>query len=204
MKMKIHNDIQQRTEEWHRLRALRLTASKANTIKANGKGLDTYCLEIVASYLSSADNDSYQSEAMKRGCELEDEARAIYEIQNNVNVSVPAFISEGDYIGCSPDGLVGEDGMIEIKCLTDKVYLEYLISRKIDVKYFDQMQMQMLVAKRNWCDYVVYNPNFKEDMIVQRVTLDIDTQNKIKQGCISGENKIKMILENLKKRGVAI
>jgi putative phage-type endonuclease len=199
--MQIHDCIQ-RDSAWHALRELKLTASNATAIKANGKGLDTLVLELVAEYMSNAPKESYTNEAMENGVVLEDEARGIYEIQNSVVVQTVGFISEGEYIGCSPDGLVGTDGLIEIKCPTDKVYLEYLLDGAIDSKYMNQMQMQMSVTGRDWCDYVVYNPNFKDDMVVVRVPRDEKAIAEIERGLIEGTKKIQQMLLELEKKGI--
>ena len=194
--MNIVNCIQGSTE-WHNLRKERMTASHAQAIASNGKGLTTYITQLMQMLYSSAEPDNFKSKAMERGNELESSARFAYEAETNTQVDEIGFVIYDNHTGCSPDGVVN-DGLVEIKCLEDKAYFNYLLSCKIDTGYEWQMQMQMLICEKLWCDYVVYNPNFKKSLIIKRVFLDAVKSEKLKQGFLTGieiMNDIKNKLE---------
>lgn len=192
--MKIHN-MEQRTPEWFKVRELKMTASKASAIGSCGKGLETLCRELVCNHLSSAEQEHYTNEHIERGVEFEDQARFIYEMETSNTVDEVGFVEYSDYVGCSPDGHVGDDGMVEIKCPSDKVYLDYLVDEKVNSGYVWQMQMQMLATGRKWCDYVVYNPNFERNIIIKRIEADKVKQDKLLDGFKIGEARIKELLE---------
>lgn len=200
--MKIHN-FEQRSPEWFAVRKLKLTASKADAIAAAGKGLETLCLELVAENYSLAEPENYTNEAMQRGVELEAEARSMYEaLKDFPKIEEVGFVEYSDFVGCSPDGLVDDDGLIEIKCPQDKTYTNYLITGDIDSKYLWQMQMQMLCTGRKWCDYVVYNPNFKRSCVIVRVEDDKEKQEKLLAGFKKGEEILKQMIEKMEKVNV--
>ena len=132
--MKIHK-INQGTPEWHDLRKGRMTASHAQEIANAGKGLNTYMLTLIARYYSNAEPDHYTNEHIERGNELEPEARGMYELELDCSVNEVGFVEIDQYVGCSPDGLIGEDGGIEIKCHDDKKHFELVIGGSVDSKY---------------------------------------------------------------------
>ena len=194
--MKIH-EIKQQSPEWFNVRKLKATASHATAIGNCGKGLDTYVLEIVAEYLSSADKEQFSNKHTDRGNELEPQARAIYELTTGKDVKQVGFIEHNDYVGCSPDGLIDDDGGLEIKCIDDVGYLKMLLGEEISSDYQWQIQMNLLITGRKWWDFVAYNPNFKQSIIIKRVVPDKDKQEKLSNGFILAENKIKEILNKL-------
>jgi putative phage-type endonuclease len=198
--MKIHN-IEQRTEEWFAIKKGKLGASHAQAIATAGKGLETYIIELMAEYYSIAPKESYTNEHMERGNELEAQARAIYELETGNEVEEVGFIELDEYVGCSPDGMVGEDGLIEIKCPSDKVYLQYLLDDKIDSGYMWQMQMQMLICDRKWCDYVCYNPNFEKSIVIARVKLDGESIDKLSKGFDIAVQRIEEIKTKMREVG---
>lgn len=194
--MKIH-EIEQQSPEWFNVRKLKATASHATAIGNCGKGLDTYVLEIVAEYLSSADKEQFSNKHTDRGNELEPQARTIYELTTGKDVKQVGFIEHNDYFGCSPDGLIDDDGGLEIKCIDDVGYLKMLLGEEISSDYQWQIQMNLLITGRKWWDFVAYNPNFKQSIIIKRVVPDKDKQEKLSNGFILAENKIKEILNKL-------
>jgi len=194
--MKIH-EIKQQSPEWFNVRKLKATASHATAIGNCGKGLDTYVLEIVAEYLSSADKEQFSNKHTDRGNELEPQARTIYELTTGKDVKQVGFIEHNDYVGCSPDGLIDDDGGLEIKCIDDVGYLKMLLGEEISSDYQWQIQMNLLITGRKWWDFVAYNPNFKQSIIIKRVVPDKDKQEKLSNGFILAENKIKEILNKL-------
>lgn len=199
--MIIYEKIEQGTEEWFNIRKEKMTASNASAIGNNGKGLETYIYNMLAETYSVAEKEQYTNDDMARGNELEAQARAIYELQNNIEVKEVGFIELDEFTGCSPDGLVGEDGGIEIKCVKDEKYFKMLVDgiEKSVSDYIWQIQMSLYVSSRKWWDLVVYNPNFKKSTIIFRLYPDLKYIDKIKIGLESGKEKIKLIKEKYNK-----
>ena len=127
--MKILN-CEQRSEEWFNARKLKMTASKAAAIGNCGAGLKTYIRELCYDYFAFP-YEKYINEAMERGQELEDEARAIYELEKGVEVKQVGLVLYNDYVACSPDGFVGDEGLTEYKAMNKK-HLDLLLDDKID------------------------------------------------------------------------
>lgn len=194
--MKIH-DVQQGTDEWLKLRLGKFTASDAQAIATNGAGLQTLCFSKVAERLTGKLKEEYTNDDMERGKELEEMARNAYEIETGIVVQRVGFVEKSENVGCSPDGLIAEDGMQEIKCPNDVNFVKYMYEKKIDTKHFWQMQMQMLVCEREWVDYVVYNPNFPKPVIVVRVPRSEQDIEKIRIGLEKGEEIVASVLAKI-------
>lgn len=198
--MKIHN-FEQRTEDWYNIRKGKMTASNADTIIANGKGLETYIYNLMAEYYSSAEKENYINADMQRGIDLEPEARLEFEFYTNLDVQEVGFIEYNNFIGVSPDGLIGDDGLIEIKCPNDSVYFKLLLSDNIKPEYIAQMQMQLYVTDRQYCYFVSYNPNFEKSLYIKKITRDEEMIEKLKKGLDKGTELIKEIKKNFRKVG---
>jgi len=198
--MKIIN-VEQKTPEWFEARKLKMTASNATAVMANGAGLKTYILELVSEYLSSGEKEHFTNEHIERGNELEDSAIFAYECLNNVNVERVGFVEYSKYVGCSPDGLVGDDGLIEIKCKSDKNHLKQIVegSKGIESGYINQIKFQLYCTGRKWCDFVAYNNNFEKDLFIHRVVLEDADIEKIEIGISAGEKLIEEYLEKYEK-----
>jgi len=192
--MIIHN-MEQGSDEWHAIRKGRMTASHAQEIGNNGKGLDTYIFKIMAAYYSSGEVDNFTNRHMERGNELEDQARSIYELENDVVVDQVGFIELDEFSGCSPDGLIADDGGLEIKCHDDVGHFKLLTGKPIESKYLWQIQMSLLVTGRKWWDYMAYNPNFEQATIVRRIEPDKKFHDQLIAGLDIGKTKIKDLLE---------
>ena len=198
--MKIHN-FEQRTEDWYNIRKGKMTASNAETIIANGKGLETYIYNLMAEYYSSAEKENYINADMQRGIDLEPEARLEFEFYTDLDVQEVGFIEYNEFIGVSPDGLVGDDGLIEIKCPNDSIYFKLLLSNNIKPEYIAQMQMQMYVTDRQYCYFVSYNPNFEKSLYIKKINRDEEMIDKLKKGLERGTELIKEIKKNFRKVG---
>lgn len=196
--MKIHN-FEQRTEDWYNIRKGKMTASNADTIIANGKGLETYIYNLMAEYYSSAEKENYINADMQRGIDLEPEARLEFEFYTNLDVQEVGFIEYNEFIGVSPDGLIGDDGLIEIKCPNDSVYFKLLLSDNIKPEYIAQMQMQLYVTDRQYCYFVSYNPNFEKSLYIKKITRDEEMIEKLKKGLAEGTKLIKEIKKQFEK-----
>lgn len=181
-------NVEQGTEEWFKAREFKLTGSHAQEIGNYGKGLDTYCLKLASEYYSTATKEHFTSKDTERGNELEPIARGMYELDRGVEVVEVGFIKISDYVGCSPDGLVGDDGLIEIKSPDDIGHFKMIINgeKEIDSKYLWQVQMNLSLTDRKWADLIFYNPNFKENMIVYRILPDKEKHEEINKGIEKG------------------
>lgn len=194
--MKIHN-VKQCSEKWFTLKLGKLSASHAQAISANGAGLDTLVYKLVAERLSGKREDTYTNPDMERGIEQEKLAASSYEMETGFETKEIGFCELDEYTGASPDRLVNKDGLIEVKCVRGNVYVKLLHTKKIDTGYVWQMQMQMLVTGRKWCDFVVFNENFS-DLVIIRVERDEKAIDKLKIGLELGIEQIKKILEEVK------
>lgn len=176
------NEIEQRTDEWFAARLGKVTASCLHKVLAKtktGYGADraNYMTQLVLERITGMKADSYTNAAMQWGLDQEPFARAAYEAHTGVFVDEVGFVPHPtiDMAGASPDGLVGQDGMVEIKCPDSKTALEcWLSDNPIEGKYFAQMQWQMRCADRAWCDYVVFDPRMptKAQLFIARVKRD--------------------------------
>jgi putative phage-type endonuclease len=183
----IENVAEQRTIMWLKDRLAHFTASVAHTINVNGKGLETLAKKLAIEKITKVIPESYTNEDIERGNQLEDEARQIYVLEKNVKVVQTGFIELNENVGCSPDGLVGEDGLVEIKCPNDKNFFEAVVGGKIKPEYISQCQFQMMVTGRKWNDLVLYNPNFQErQLFIKRIKRDEIYINQIKKGLEKG------------------
>ena len=177
--MKIHN-MEQWATEWFDIRKYKMTASHAQEISAQGKWLETYVYDIIAKTFSSWENENFTNKHTERWNELEPLARDMYELETWNEVQEVWFITIDDYTWCSPDGLVWDDWLIEIKSLMDKEYIRQIATGKIDTKYLRQMQMQMYVCERQWCDFIAYNPNFTKSLRIKRIERNEEKIEKLK------------------------
>lgn len=181
--------IEQGTEQWRAMRLGKATASRIADIIAKGRsGAESksrlnYRAELVVERLTQTPTEGFTSGAMQWGTEQEPNARIIYETEYGMSVSQAAFIDHPsiEMTGASPDGLVGDDGLVEIKCPNTATHIATLRGGKIDARYLTQMQWQMACTGRAWCDFVSYDPRMPEalQMHVQRVQRDQSTIIKL-------------------------
>jgi len=192
----IIHDVEQGTDEWHQLRKKRLTASRASAIGANGKGLITYVMELMQDFYSSAEKDNFTGKDMDRGNELEDSAGFIYSATTGNETRKIGFVEHSEFVGCSPDLYCQKRGLVEIKCPADKGFFNLLINpveKEIKSEYIWQMQMQMLICDKDWCDFVAYNPNFNTELIIIRIEKDQKKFDKLRLGFEEGVRLMKEI-----------
>lgn len=196
--MIIHKDIVQGSPEWFAIRKGKMTASHAQEIANMGKGLDTYIYEILAEENSSGGEERFTNQHTERGVELEPMAREMFELEYKCQIEQVGFIEHNPVSGCSPDGLVGEDGGVEIKCHQNVAHFKLIVDGKkaIDSKYIWQIQMNLFVTGRKWWKYVAYNPNFAKSLVVFDIVPDPDMHAKIRAGIALGQS----IMETLRKK----
>jgi len=173
--------IEQGTPEWFEQRIGKVTASRIADIIAKTKtGMSSsranYMAQLVAERLTGQVAESFKSGAMQHGTETEPMARSAYETETGQMVTEVAMIQHPiiEMAGASPDGLVGEDGLVEIKCPNTATHIATLIADKAPSQYIPQMMWQMACTGRQWCDFVSYDPRMPEDMqlFIKRVHRD--------------------------------
>ena len=175
------NETIQGSAEWKRLRLGKVTASRVADVVAKTKSgysasRANYMAQLIAERLTDTVADAYTNAAMQHGTETEPEARDAYCFYQGVAVEEVAFVPHPkiDQAGASPDGLVGADGLVEIKCPNTATHLETLLGQAVPAKYETQMQFQMACTGRQWCDFVSYDPRMPENMrlFVKRLKRD--------------------------------
>lgn len=174
--------IEQGSAEWKALRLGRATASRIADVVAKtktgwGASRANYMAELIAERLTGNAAEGFTNAAMAWGTEKEPEALAAYEFLTNVEIERVPFVSHPcvEMSGASPDGLVGEDGLVEVKCPQTATHLETLLGNIVPAKYITQMQWQMACTSRAWCDFCSYDPRLPEEMrlFVRRVPRDV-------------------------------
>jgi putative phage-type endonuclease len=176
------DNIEQRTHNWFTARLGKVTASSLHKVLARtktGYGADraNYLTQLVLERVTNSKAEGYINAEMQWGIDQEPFARAAYEAHTGVLVDEVGFMPHPtiEMSGASPDGLVGDSGMVEIKCPSSKTALEcWLSDVPVESKYFAQMQWQMACADRKWCDYVVFDPRMpqKAQLFIHRVNRD--------------------------------
>lgn len=163
--------IEQGSPEWHALRCGKATASQiANIVRKTKTGFsatrDRYMGELVAERLTLVPTPRFKSAEMEWGTENEGAARNAYAFFADSNVALCPFVDHPRIAqsGASPDGLVGDVGLVEIKCPTTHVHIATLLGGPINPDYAIQMQWQMACTGRAWCDFVSFDPRMPTDM----------------------------------------
>lgn len=176
--------MEQGTQEWFMARLGKVTASRVADIIAKTKsGYSTsrqnYLAQLVVERLTQKPTETYSNAAMQWGTDTEPLARAAYEIKHDLMVSEIGFVPHPviEMAGASPDGLVGDDGLIEIKCPNTATHIETLLNDTIKSEYKTQMQWQMACTGRLWTDFVSFDPRMpeKHQMKIIRVNRDDKT-----------------------------
>ncbi|ANC53428.1 exonuclease [Brevundimonas sp. GW460-12-10-14-LB2] len=173
--------IAQGSAEWLAQRAGKVTASRVADVIAKtktgwGASRANYAAQLVAERLTGNVEPTFTNAAMQWGTDKEPEAREAYEFHAGVFVDQVDMIDHPKIAmtGASPDGLVGDAGLVEIKCPNTATHIETLLSGKVPAKYVTQMAWQMACTGRAWCDFVSFDPRMPEHMrlFVQRVDRD--------------------------------
>lgn len=182
-KLIIHTDFAQGSEEWHKLRLGKITASSFDKLLGTKMARNKYLCQKASERhtMTRSDSSKYTNYHMERGNLYEQIARDTYTNKTFDEVRQVGLIQLDDDIVCSPDGLVGNDGIIEIKIHDSDIYFEKveLLDRKglkgIPKLYYTQIQVNLYISGRSWCDYVLYNPihdDVKTGMYIYRVKRD--------------------------------
>jgi putative phage-type endonuclease len=165
------HSMDQRSAEWFAARLGKATASKIADIMATTKsGYSTsranYAAQLICERLTGAPTESFSNAAMAWGTEKEPEARDAYRIYRLCEVTEVGFVDHPTIpmSGASPDGLVGDDGLVEIKAPNTATHIETLRTKAVPSKYVKQMMWQMACTDRQWCDFASYDPRMPEEM----------------------------------------
>lgn len=174
-------DCEQGSEMWKELRCGLVTASRvADVIATVKKGeaapRKNYRIELMCERLTHVPYPQYVSQDMQWGIDHEDEAAAAYELHAGVLVDKCGFVIHPSVsmFGASPDRLVGEDGLVQIKCPTTKTHLEWMLAGAIPVEHAPQMLAEMSCTGRDWVDFVSFDPRLPEayQLFVRRYERD--------------------------------
>lgn len=170
--------------------------------KGQGKTRESYMIDFIAEILTGESKDFYVSREMKRGIDLEEYARFEYECREFQIVEECGLILHPkiEGFGASPDGLVGNDGLIEIKCPNTTTHLDSFLNDEIDQNYIYQMQTQMMCTNRKWCDFVSYDDRLpeKSSYYIKRFKYNFDLARRIESEVISFINELNNKLELLR------
>lgn len=202
--------MKQNTEEWRLARCGHVTASRVHDIIATTRsggfsaGRKNYMAELVAERLTGTPAPTYVSPAMAYGTECEAEARFEYALDTEVEVEEVGFLLHpmiGE-AGASPDGLVGPDGLVEFKSPNTATHIDTLLGKKIPIEYITQMQFQMGVTGRQWCDWVSYDKRLPRhmQMVVRRVRRDDAVIEKLNAEVITFLRELAETVDLLRKR----
>jgi predicted phage-related endonuclease len=164
-------DIPQGSEEWHGLRIGSVGGTGLDSVLAKGQGKQrqSYLYQLAAEILSGQKTDTFTTPAMLRGIELEDDARQYYSFTSgNVVEQVAMIKADMPRVHHSPDGLIGDDGGLEIKTMLPHTYVELVDIEKIPLKYIRQCQHFLWVSNRKWIDFVAYCPEIKDRPMWQK------------------------------------
>ena len=180
-------DCVQGTPEWKAARAGVITASEFSTVLATGRGggeskvRRTYMMKLAGEILTGEPADSYSNGHMERGHALEDEARQTYAFLADAEPQQVGFIKRGR-VGYSPDGLVGEKGLVEIKTKLPHLMIEILLADKFPADHVAQCQGGLWVSDREWLDIVCYYPKmpvfikktYRDELFINRLAQEVD------------------------------
>ena len=205
------SDIEQGTDEWFAIRCGKVTASRvADVIATTKSGYSAsranYEAQLICEILTGKPAESFTNAAMQWGTETEPLARAQYELKTGNMVNQIGFVVHPmiEQAGASPDGLIGEDGCIEIKCPNTSTHLDTLLSQKVSSKYITQMTWQMVCTGRKWCDFVSYDPRLPENLqlYIERIELDQDYAKKLQNEVVMFLVEVNGKVEKLRKINV--
>lgn len=192
-------DIEQRSPEWYEAKLGKFSGSDFHVMLGNSEAKTNFLWgKIAECRYHDSDTDEYTTFAMERGIILEPEARRVYSAVSEVEVREVGLVEDQDefqdWVVCSPDGLVGDDGIIEIKCIAGKYFEQYTHPGEkkygyIKPEYRTQVQFNLFVTDRQWCDFIYYHP--RGGIFIKRITRDEEYIDKIKTALREGIEFIK-------------
>jgi putative phage-type endonuclease len=208
--MNIIETCEQGSIEWLSLRLGKITASRVKDVLTKGRGTspsktaESYMMELIAEILTGNSKPFFENDAMRWGTETEPQARAMYAVNNDfVDVKEVAFVEHNEQVGISPDGLIGDDGLLEIKCPNTTTQLKRALSDDYSADYKAQIQMQLWVTEREWCDFLSFDPRLDcaAGYLQQRVMRDEEYIEEMKTKVYAFVEKMNNLIEQLTKEG---
>lgn len=200
--MQIIRGIEQGSEEWHNLRSGTITGSMFSAVlsKGAGKTRKAYMYSLAAEVLTGEVADSFSNEYMEWGTKTEPQARAMYKLRTGSSLESVAFIKGVEGVGVSPDDLVNENGLLEIKCPKTTTQIETYMSGKMPTKHKAQVQGQLWVSEREWCDFVSFDPriNGVASWLCVRVERDEEYINTLKSEVARFKAELDELVNKLK------
>ncbi|EAP7013730.1 exonuclease [Salmonella enterica] len=202
--------ILQRSEDWHADRCGKVTASRVKDISAKpktGKAYNALTLTILTERLTGVQEESFTNSAMQWGIDQEPYAIAAYENETG-NFVVGTGLIDHPAIkmsGASPDGLVDQDGQLEVKCPGSQTHLNTILTKEVPSEYVPQITWQLACTRRKWCDFVSYDPRLPEHLqlvIIRVFAEDLDIAG-IEQSVIKFNQKIDQIIAELNPKEAA-
>jgi len=163
--------MEQGTPEWHQIRLGKVTASRVKDVIAKtktgyGAGRANYMAQLLCERLTDQPTQGFSNDAMRHGTETEPLARVAWELKTGIEVDQIAFVDHPNIpmAGASPDGLILDNGLIEIKCPNTATHLETLLTKKVSSDYITQMQWQMACTGRTYCEFVSFDNRLPEHL----------------------------------------
>lgn len=201
--------VEQGSPEWFAQRCGLVTASRVADVVARtktgfGASRANYMAQLIAERLTGTVAESYTNAAMQWGTDMEPEARATYEFFTNSTVEPAAFVQHPSIAetGASPDGYVGTDGLVEVKCPITATHIETLLGGSVAGKYVTQIQWQLACTKRQWCDFVSYDPRMPASMnlFIKRVPRDDAMIAALEADVIDFLNELRLTVHRLRSK----
>ena len=196
-------EVEQGSQEWLQSRLGKITASRAKDLMATVRygeaaGYRNYKTELAVERITGKRAERYVTKQMEYGTETEGVAATMYQLQTgNIATVCGAFEIDGSNVLASPDRLVGDDGLIEIKCRELANHVESMLSDKVPDEYYKQIQFQLWVTNRQWCDYVSYGDEMPENaqLFIKRIERDEEVINEIIERVEQIEDDITKLIE---------
>ena len=198
--------IEQGTDEWKRARLGYVSASNLDAVMAKGKSGEAttrknYKIRLVAERLTGDIGDSYSNAAMEWGVQTESQAAMAYEVAKETLLDKTGFWKHNQiqWLGCSPDRLVGNDGLVEIKCPNTTTHIDYWLAKKVPSEYVKQVQGQLWVMEREWCDFVSFDPRLPEKnrLLIVRAYRDEEFIKQMQQEVKQFLNEVEALIIKL-------
>ncbi len=195
----------QNSPEWYEARQGLPTASRFADLMTKGRGggpskvRQTYLMEVASEILTGEPMSNFSTKHTRRGHELEPEARDTYEYITGETADQVGFIKKGDYAGCSPDSLVGADGILEIKTKLPSLMVESLLSDEFPKEHFWQCMGIMHITGRKWVDLAIYWPGFP--LVIKRLHRDEDKIAELSKALAEFHKDLAAVLEKARSYG---
>ena len=197
-------DCEQRSDAWYAARLGLPTASQFSTVLAKGRGggesktRRTYLLKLAGERITGEPMDNYSNHHMERGRVMEEEARNAYAFMCDADPKPVGFIRNGD-AGASPDSLLGSDGLLEIKTALPHLLIDTLLKDKSPAEHWGQVQGQLWVSEREWCELVVYWPMLP--LFVRRIPRDEDYIKKLSEEVARFNAELAEVVDKIQRCG---